>query len=73
VAQILVSGPIFEGTSEVTFPFLDGRRNQPARTWLSQFAGVAIPSASEPVQVCVQPQRLVEASVNPHVSIEILS
>jgi len=72
VAQMLVSGRIFAGTSEVTFPLLDGPRNQPARTWLSQLTGTSLPSAQETVQVFVQPQRLVEASVNPHVSIAIL-
>jgi FkbH-like protein len=72
VAQLLVSGPLFDGTTEVVFRFLDGPRNGPARTWLSRFARVTIPAAeSEPIDVAVPAGRVSEASVNPYITIEV--
>ena len=72
VAQMLVSGPLFDGTTEVSFPYVAGPRNQPARRWLSQFGDVEISPDSKSLRVAVASQRLLDASVNPHVRIGVL-
>ena len=72
VAHMLVSGPLFDGVAKVTFPFIDAPRNQPARAWLSEFAGVEVPTAPEQIAVSISADRLREASVNPDVEIEVL-
>jgi FkbH-like protein len=71
VAQLVASGPLFDETTEVVFRFCDGPRNAPARTWLSEFAGVAIPNAREPITVAVPAERVAAARVNPDITIEI--
>jgi FkbH-like protein len=67
VAQMLVSGPVFAGTREVVFQFVEGPRNQPARRWLEEFTGAEFPDAEKEHHVKISAERVLAASVNPDV------
>jgi FkbH-like protein len=73
VAQLLVSGPAFAGATEVVLPLRDGPRNGPARAWLAQFAGIDPPAAPALVNFTVPVQTMLDASINEHVTTEVLS
>ena len=73
VAQMLVSGPQFAGVEEVVFALRDAPRNEPARTWLAEFADQEIPPAPEEVEVMIPAARVLACSVNLHVQVEVLT
>lgn len=72
VAQLLASGPAFAGALDVVFTFREGPRNQPARSWLEQFARIEIPSSRGSVQISTPAQQVASAGNNPAISIAIL-
>jgi predicted enzyme involved in methoxymalonyl-ACP biosynthesis len=72
VAQLITSGPLFAGSTEVTFRFLDGPRNEPARRWLEEFTSEPIPPAPHAVSISTAPDRLLAASTNSEVRVEVL-
>jgi FkbH-like protein len=72
VAQMLVSGPLFPGVQDVAFRFVGGPRNQPARRWLEGFAATDIPVTSKRVAITVLAKRIVAASQNPDVEIQVV-
>jgi len=72
VAQMLVSGSLFDGVEEVAFTLCDGPRNHPARTWLAEFAEQEIPPARSAIEIVVPAARLRERAINPDVKVEVL-
>jgi FkbH-like protein len=73
VAQLITHGALSQDVNEVVFRFVDGPRNRPARTWLSNFVGRPIPVAPDLTDVAVPADRVAEASVNPYISIQVNS
>lgn len=71
IAQMLVSGPLFDGVNEVQISFVDGPRNRPARSWLEGFSDQELPPAAQPLRVTVLASKMKEASANPDVRIEV--
>ena len=65
VAQMLVTGRVFDGTQAVVFRVAEGPRNGPARSWLERFAGRDV----APGEVAVDAARVLAAADNPDVMI----
>jgi FkbH-like protein len=72
VTQMVTTGPLFAGSAEVVFRFVDAPRNQAARRWLEGFVGTRIPVTSELVSITADPEHLLRASSNPDVRVEVL-
>jgi FkbH-like protein len=68
VGQLIGSGPLFAGATEVVFAFVEAARNAPARRWLVRFTGRELPDA--PAEVVVPAARVAAAGANPDVRIE---